>query len=198
MTTLTRDEIVKRLELREKDQLVVTPLLFPTKQIGRVSIDVRLGNQFLVFRSHSLGVYAVPGAASANLRRMQERVVVQPKDQFVLHPGMLVLGSTLEYLRLPSDLECQVEGRSSWARLGLVIATATLVEPGFRGVVTLEMSNVGTIPLVLRPGTRIAQLVFRTVIESKMGGEPFDASRKYRCPIGPEFSRAHEDWDLEM
>jgi dCTP deaminase len=86
-----------------------------------------------------------------------------------------------------------VEGRSSWARLGLQVATANSIEPGFKGVITLELSNVATVPLELMPGIRIAQLVFRKV--EPVVENPYSGKRKYRCPIGPEFSRLQEDFD---
>jgi dCTP deaminase len=106
---------------------------------------------------------------------------------------MLALGSTFEYMCMPPDLEAQVEGRSSWARVGLQIATATSIEPGFKGVLTLELSNVGTIPIRLYPGIRIAQLFFRETTSKVQN--PYGHSRKYKCPIGPEFSQIHNDRD---
>ena len=195
MSTITRDEIRSRLK---KGELVLTPLL-SAKQIGDASVDVRLANQFIVFRMHTFGHFQI-AHDSTSIRRMQERHVVQYGKPFVLHPGMLALGSTLEYVKLPNNLESQVEGRSSWARLGLEIATATSIEPGFQGVVTLELSNVGTIPLELFPGVRIAQLVFRTATPEVVRPYSDDGRirRKYRFPIGPEFSKLPDDRDAHV
>jgi len=192
MSTLTRAELDERLKDRTAKGLVLTPILSP-KQLGDSSIDVRLANQFIVFRAHTLPAFDPYEQGKANLRKMQQRQVIPYGELFVLHPGSLSLGATFEYLSMPSDLECQVEGRSSWARLGLQVATATAVEPGFKGVVTLELSNVGTIPIVLRPGVRIAQLVFRTT--SSPVEAPYGGNRKYVCPVGPQFSRIHTDKD---
>ena len=192
MSTLTREKLKERLKGSHERGLVVTPIL-TKKQIGDSSIDVRLGNQFIVFRKHTLGVFKPYSTPPAELRRMQERHVVRFGSKFTLHPGMLALGSSFEYLCMPADLECQVEGRSSWARLGLQIATASPIEPGFKGVVTFELSNVGTIPLELHPGVRIAQLIFREA--RPILSKPYSGSRKYRCPVGPEFSRIHDDED---
>lgn len=192
MSTLTRDRIQELLESELPHRLVVTPIL-SKKQIGDASIDVRLSNQFIVFRMHTFGVFEPFSTPRTRLRIMQERQIVKFRKSFVLHPGMLALGCTLEYICLPSDVECQVEGRSSWARLGLQIATATSVEPGFKGVVTLELSNLGTIPIQLYPGVRIAQLFFHDVkpeIADAYGG-----TRKYVCPVGPQFSRITDDKD---
>jgi len=126
-------------------------------------------------------------------RKIQERQVIPFGERLVLHPGVLVLACTFEYVSIPGDLECQVEGRSSWARLGLQVATATSIEPGFKGVITLELSNVATVPLALMPGIRIAQLLLRKA--EPPVDDPYSGNRKYRCPIGPEFSRLHEDYD---
>ena len=192
MSTLTHTEIKKRFANELPKKLVVTPIL-SKKQVGDASIDVRLGNQFIVFRMHRFGIFEPYSTPPAKLRIMQERQVVEFGKKFVLHPGILALGSTFEYICLPSDIECQVEGRSSWARLGLQIASATSVEPGFKGVLTLELSNLGTIPIELYPGVRIAQLFFHDAkpeIKDAYGG-----SHKYKCPVGPQFSLIANDKD---
>lgn len=192
MSTVSRKGLEFHFK-RENDPLIVTPIL-SSRQIGEASVDVRLGNQFIVFRTHRFGIFEAVGMSTTlQPRKIQERQVIPFGDRLVLHPGILVLACTFEYVSIPSDLECQVEGRSSWARLGLQVATASSIEPGFKGVITLELSNVATVPLTLMPGIRIAQLIFRKAeppVENAYSG-----SRKYRCPIGPEFSRLHEDYD---
>lgn len=171
---------------------MITPMLAP-KQVGDASVDVRLGNQFIIFRLHTCGVFEPYKMLISQLHTMQERHVVRFGDPFVLHPGTLALGSTFEYICMPADLEAQVEGRSSWARVGLQIATATSVEPGFKGVLTLELSNVGTIPIQLYPGVRIAQLFFREA--NPPAADAYTGQRKYGCAIGPEFSKIRNDQD---
>jgi deoxycytidine triphosphate deaminase len=166
--------------------------------MGEASLDVRLGNQFIVYRTHRFGIFDAIGTSAVPFqpRRIQERQIITFGENLVLHPGLLVLASTFEYVSIPGDLECQVEGRSSWSRLGLQVATANSIEPVFKGVITLELSNVGTVPLQLMPGIRIAQLIFRKVepsIESPYSGD----DHKYRCPIGPEYSRLQEDYDWQ-
>src|SRR4029077_12995991 len=153
------------------------------------------GNQFIVFKMHRLQAYPGRKSEKTDVRRIQERHVLRYGETFVLHPGALALASTLEYLGMPSDLECQVEGRSSWARVGLEVATATGVEPGFMGVVTLELSNVGTVPLRLNPGIRIAQLIFRQALPAIRRSE---RAHKYQYSVGPEFSRLNHDDDLKV
>lgn len=192
MSTLTREEILTRLRSTDDNRLIVTPLLSQA-QIGIASIDVRLGTQFIVFKPHVFGEFE-PSQLQEKLRRVQERHIVSFGNPFVLHPGMLALGSTFEYVSMPGNLECQVEGRSSWARVGLQIATANSVEPLFKGVITLELSNVGTIPLVLYPGLRVAQLVFHEA-RPKSHARPGE-KRKYHISVGPEFSRLHLDGEF--
>ncbi len=101
-----------------------------------------------------------------------------------LHPGQFVLGATLEYLRFPDDLAADVVGRSSWGRLGLLVATAVLVQPGYRGTLTLELVNHGDGPIALYPGSRIAQLVVSPVLEPSEDSY----AGKYAGSTGPEVS----------
>lgn len=194
MSTISKNGFKDYFE-RPDDPLIVTPILSP-EQIGETSLDIRLGNQFIVFQTHRFGIFEPVGVSTKfQPRKIQERQVIPFGDRLVLHPGVLVLACTFEYISIPGDLECQVEGRSSWARLGLQVSTASSIEPGFKGVITLELSNVATVPLTLRPGIRIAQLIFRKV-EPPLKN-PYTGKRKYRCPIGPEFSRLHEDYDWD-
>jgi deoxycytidine triphosphate deaminase len=195
MSTLSK-RALKFFLTRKEDPLVVTPIL-SERQIGEASLDVRLGNQFIVFRTHRFGIFeAIGGEKKIQPRKIQELQIIPFGDRLVLHPGVLVLSSTFEYVAIPRDLECQIEGRSSWARLGLQIATASAIEPGFKGVITFELSNVSTVPLTLVPGIRIAQLFLRQVRRPLKN--PYSGERKYRCPIGPEFSRLHDDYDWKI
>jgi dCTP deaminase len=191
--TLTRKQIHARLAARHHKRLVVSPLL-SERQIGDASIDLRLGNQFIVFRRHTQALINPFSASRVELHRFQERRIVRFGKKFVLHPGALALAATFEYLQLPDDLEGQVEGRSSWARLGLQIASATFVEPGFSGVVTFELANVGNMPLQLYPGTRVSQLILRQTCSRS--DNAYGSGRKYNYPIGPQFSRVASDYDV--
>lgn len=192
MSTLSRTEIEDRLAGANDTRLVISPIL-SRRQIGSVSVDLRLGNQFLIFRMHMGNMANLHSWNKADLHRIQERKVVLYGNSFILHPGQFALAATLEFVKLPGDLEGQVEGRSSWARVGLQIATATCVEPEFSGVVTFELSNVGTMPISLFPGVRIAQMVLRKVEPPVTTG--YGKKRKYRQSIGPQFSRVMDDPD---
>jgi dCTP deaminase len=126
-------------------------------------------------------------------RRAQERFYIERGREFFLHPGEFVLGSSLEYVRLPKSLSGLVTSRSSWGRMGLVIATATSVGPGYKGVITLELTNMGNTPICLYPGFRIAQIMFYRLETSATGYKG-----KYDCLIGPEYSNISGDADTNF
>ncbi len=181
MSVLTRHVILKALkEGKSGNGLVVTPLKI--NQIGPSSIDVHLGHEFVVFRRPSTTCFDIKEKTiNQNVHRYQQKLRITKGEKFVLHPGQLVLGATREYIVLPSTLSVNITGRSTWGRTGLIIATATNIDPGFKGCVTLELMNGGVVPLVLYPGLRIAQLVlFRTEGKSEYKGT-------YSMPTGPEF-----------
>lgn len=188
--TLSAVELADRLVASGDDRLVVTPLL--PKYASGASLDLRLGNRFIVFeRSRIASFNALE--SERDPRQMQQSIQLGWGATFVLHPGELVLAATLEYLVLPPDLTAQVLSRSSYGRLGLLSATAVQVHPHFHGCLTLELVNLGTVPLVLTPGERIAQLVV-----SRTMAVPPDPSSKYQCPIGPEFSKVRTDHEAEV
>ncbi|MDP3686463.1 MAG: dCTP deaminase, partial [Sulfurimicrobium sp.] len=93
-------------------------------------------------------------------KQKHQRFDVPFLESFLLHPGSLALVPTLEWVKIPYDLQGVVTARSSWAREGLNIATATIVNPGYKGIVTLELANFGEIPIRLYPGLRLAQIAF--------------------------------------
>jgi len=193
MSILTRAEIETAMRREEPgNRLIITPLLAPKKQITEASVDVRLGNEFILIRKRTFASLDIAARESvrSKIGVYQEKVRIEFHEQFVLHPHQLVLGSTLEYFKLPDDIGAYLMGRSSWGRLGLVIETAASVAPQFRGCVTLELVNVGEVPLILYPGVRIAQVVFHTT----KGSSTY--AGRYVCPTGPQFSRVHEDDDL--
>jgi dCTP deaminase len=190
MSILAKDEMQR---LYRDGSLVITPIL-DSAQIRDNSLDLRLGNEFIVTRRTTFP--ALDPSHGVTLRKeiqqYQERIRINRRKSFVLHSNQLVLGCTLEYVALPKEVAGYVVGRSSWGRLGLVIATATAVAPLFKGSITLELLNLGEVPLVLYPGVRIAQLVLHTVKGSS------EYTGRYRYPTGPEFSRVYEDEDLEF
>lgn len=153
------------------------------------SVDVRLAAQFRVFANHRYPVIDV----RSDQPELTELVEVDAGGPFVLHPGEFVLGATLERIRLPDDVVARIEGKSSLARLGLVIhSTAGFVDAGFDGDVTLELSNVATLPILLYPGMKIAQFAFFALdrpAERPYGGGA--SGSKYQGQRGPTASRYH-------
>jgi dCTP deaminase len=121
------------------------------------SVDLRLGRSFRVFHNHR--------ASAIDLRdpptNLTEHLEVADGESFVIHPGEFVLGRTEEWVELPDDVVARIEGKSSLGRLGLIVhATAGFVDPGWRGTLTLEITNLTRVPIKLWPGLPIAQLSF--------------------------------------
>lgn len=185
------DRDLKR-RLFEARDLVVRPLDDPDVQVQPASIDLRLGADFLTFRSAS--VPYIDPAGGEGVAAYTERRTVKEGEAFILHPGEFALGSTLEWVELPADLVARVEGRSSLGRLAVVVhATAGFIDPGFQGNVTLELSNLGRLPVALRPGMRVCQLAFYQM--TSPAERPYGPARgsKYQGQRGPTASRVHED-----
>lgn len=181
------------------NRLVVVPLLDP-KQVGPAAIDLRLGTDFLVLRrTERAGLD--PKEGRLPLEATHERLKVPLGKPLWLHPGHFLLGSTLEYVRMPPTLAGLLIGRSSWARLGVVVEMAGLVQPGYGGTLTYELVNVGNTPVALYPGLRVAQLaVYRLPGPTGHGALSPDQkyASKYLSPVGPETSRvAWEDDELK-
>lgn len=172
--------------LLAEGRLIVEPL--EQQQIQPASVDVRLGDEFLVFRNHTCEVIDPFNKPSD----LMESAKVSDGEAFILHPGEFVLGTTLEAIGLPDDIVARVEGKSSLGRLGLLIhATAGFVDPGWkRGQITLELSNVATLPIKLWPGMKIGQLSFHTL--DKAAERPYghpDLNSKYVGQSGPVASQ---------
>ncbi len=164
MSALGFDEIKARLQHKDAaKRLVVSPLLDPVLQVSRhqSAIDVRLGRSFAVVRPWSQGVADREESPAAE--PPLEHLVIDFGTPLIVHPHQFVLARTLEFVRLPHDLLAYVIGRSSWGRRGLIVATATVVHPSFAGPITLELKNVGEVPLALYPMDRVAQLTLHTV-----------------------------------
>ena len=136
-----------RVRLEPYDEALVQPS----------SIDVRLDKYFRLFDNHKYP-FIDPALDQPDLTRLIE---VERDEPFILHPGEFVLGSTFEVVTMPDDLAARLEGKSSLGRLGLLThSTAGFVDPGFSGHVTLELSNVATLPVKLWPGMKIGQVSF--------------------------------------
>ena len=152
------------------------------------SIDVRLDRWFRVFENHKYP-HIDPSIEQEDLTRLLE---TEGDEPFILHPGEFVLGSTYEVVTLPDDVAGRLEGKSSLGRLGLLThSTAGFIDPGFSGHVTLELSNVATLPITLYPGMKIGQLcLFRL---SSPAEHPYGSAKygsRYQGQRGPTPSRS--------
>ena len=156
------------------------------------SIDVRLDRFFRLFDNHKYP-FIDPSQDQPDLTRLVE---VDPAEPFVLHPGEFVLGSTFEAVTLPDDVAARLEGKSSLGRLGLLThSTAGFIDPGFSGHVTLELSNVATLPITLWPGMKIGQLCFFRLSSPAL--QPYGSGAsgsRYQGQRGPTASRSWQNF----
>ncbi|MGB9372869.1 MAG: dCTP deaminase [Jiangellales bacterium] len=156
------------------------------------SVDVRLDRFFRVFENHRYP-HIDPASEQPDLTRLVE---VVPDEAFVLHPGEFVLASTFEVVTLPDDVAARLEGKSSLGRLGLLThSTAGFIDPGFSGHVTLELSNVATLPIMLWPGMKIGQLCFFRL--SSPAEHPYGSAKhgsRYQGQRGPTPSRSFQSF----
>jgi len=129
------------------------------EQLGSASLDLRLGNEFRVF-NHTRKPF-IDTRNPETFKDMTELIKIKDDEAFVFQPGQFILGITIEKVSLPDNIVARIDGRSSIGRLGIVIhSTAGHVDAGFRGRINLEMENIGMMPILLYPGTRICQLIF--------------------------------------
>ncbi|MDP7550917.1 MAG: dCTP deaminase [Acidimicrobiales bacterium] len=174
-----------------KGQIVIEP--YDDSCVQPSSVDLHLDHRFLVFRNHTRGLIDV----RQDLSDLTEMVEGSDDDPFILHPGEFVLGSTSERIAVPDDLVARLEGKSSLGRLGLLIhSTAGYVDAGWDGQLTLELSNVASLPITLYPGMKIGQISFMHMTTA--ADNPYGASQlgsKYRGQEGPRPSRYWENFE---
>jgi dCTP deaminase len=145
------DGTIRRLI--ESGRLRIDP--WDAEMVQPASVDLKLGPSFRVFHNHRIKTIDLADPP----RDLTERVDLDNGDTFVIHPNEFVLGRTAEWVELPDDIVARIEGKSSLGRLGLIVhATAGFVDPGFKGTLTLEITNFNSVPIVLRTGLPIAQL----------------------------------------
>lgn len=170
----------------------------PVERINGATVDVRLGNGFRTFRGHTAAYIDLSGpkdTVTASLERvMSEEIVLAEGEAFFLHPGELALAVTYESVTLPNDLVGWLDGRSSLARLGLMVhVTAHRIDPGWKGRIVLEFYNSGKLPLALRPGMLIGALSFEPL--SGPAARPYNSRQdaKYRDQQSAVASRIDKD-----
>ncbi len=171
-------------------RVIIEP--FDPSMIQPSSIDVRIGDLFRVFRNHTSAVIDV----KQNQEDLTELITIEDGKAFMLHPGEFVLGTTAERVGVPDDLVARIEGKSSLGRLGLIIhSTAGFIDAGFDGHITLELTNIATLPITLYPGMKIGQVSFMqmtTPAENPYGKGA--RGSKYQGQRGPTPSRYWENF----
>ncbi|WP_457913536.1 dCTP deaminase [Candidatus Gillettellia adelgis] len=181
----------------DSGKLVISPR--PSIQrINGATVDICLGNQFRVFLKHTTGFIDLSGprnqVSDAIARVMSDEIILPEGEAFFLHPGELVLAVTSEIVTLPNNLIGWLDGRSSLARLGLMVhVTAHRIDPGWHGYIVLECYNSGKLPLALRPGMLIGALSFETL--SGLATRPYNHRQdaKYYDQKGALASRIDKD-----
>ncbi len=181
--TIRKELASGRIEIDPLDESCIQPS----------SVDLHLDRYFRVFLNHTSRVIDV----KEDQENLTELVKVDPDDEpFILHPGEFVLGSTSERVKLPDDLVARLEGKSSLGRLGLLIhSTAGFVDAGWDGHLTLELSNVATLPITLYPGMKIGQISF--LMMTSPADKPYgskEVGSKYQGQRGPTPSRYYENF----
>ncbi|MHA1233310.1 MAG: dCTP deaminase [Candidatus Helarchaeota archaeon] len=202
--SVLNDKLIKdRLDIEPETpedwdkKLIITPILDINIQLGPNSFDLRLGTEFSLpqkIKYPSLDPLQNRSLLLQNIRKYETKLHLDIGDSIILHPKEFILGSTLEYIKMPSDLFGIIENRSSWGRLGIFIALARFIEPGFIGMPTLEIFNSGTAPIKIYPGLRVAQIIFLTTPPSSQDYH----LKKYHAALEPEFSKLYDDKELDI
>jgi dCTP deaminase len=193
MSALSAAEIRNAMNASEPGKrLVISPILDIATQLkaNQAALDVRLGRVFTLVKPWSQGAAETLGEhGPLSPAPPVEPIVLDFGEPLIIHPHQFVLARTLEVVRMPDNLLAYVLGRSSWGRRGLIVATAVVVHPGFAGPITLELKNVGEVPLAMLPMDRVAQLVFHTV---EVGKSDLLSSSQFASTYVPELGQVRD------
>jgi dCTP deaminase len=175
-------------------RIVIRP--FDLKDLQPASVDLHLDRRVLVFRNNQDPYIDL----RKPMAQLTEPIDIPDDKPFILHPGEFILGSTLEHIEIPPDIVARLEGKSSLGRIGLLIhSTAGYVDPGWKGHLTLELTNVSRLPVTLYYGMRIGQISFlqmTTPVERPYGSK--ELGSRYQGQTDPTASRAHLDFDRHI
>lgn len=179
----------------DEGKIKITPEPNLDTQLGSCSIDCRLGNVFRVFE-HSKHAF-IDLKAKVGVDDLMRKIDVPEGDTFTIQPGEFVLAATQEKLELADDVMARLEGRSTVGRLGIIVhSTAGLFDPGWVGNATLELGNLGRMPVILYPGMRICAFTFEQLSSPSSVPYHLKPGNKYAGQDGPEISRFAEDVEL--
>lgn len=190
--------ILSDRDVRERlarGDIKIAPEPDPEIQIQPASIDLRLGYDFQTFNYTQQAL--IDPADPSSFEQLTNLIHLQESERFIVHPGEFVLATTLEHVEIPDDLVARLEGRSSIGRLGIVIhSTAGYIDPGFKGRITLEISNLGRIAVALYPGMRICQIAFEEMSSPVSEGYGVKRTAKYQGQQTTTLSRLFDDDEL--
>jgi len=173
-------------------EIKISPKPDFNSQLGSCSLDLRLGDVFRVYDNSSVAV--IDPYDRQIMDKLTNEVKITKGEAFILHPGEFALAITEEYLELPDDLTARLEGRSSIGRLGVIIhSTAANIDSGFRGQITLELANMGRLPVKLYPGMSICSISFETLSSASEVPYYKKKSAKYLNQKSPLPSRLSEE-----
>ncbi|AXV40873.1 dCTP deaminase [Methanobacterium sp. BAmetb5] len=193
MAILSDQDIIKYLD---EGKITIDPLEDPSRQIQPSSVDLRIGNEFKGFRI--IRKPCIDPLDKSDLESYMESFHLEQGEAFIIHPGEFALATTYEAVKLPDDLVARVEGRSSMGRLGITMhVTAGYIDPGFEGKITLEISNIGKMPVALYTGQRVCQIVFETMTTPSLRpyGHP-ERDSKYMGQDKPVTSKIKQDYEI--
>lgn len=162
-----------------------------SSQLGSCSIDLRLGETFRIFES---GMHGVIDPRKSTAKEFTKEIIVKEGEPLIMQPGDFILGTTVENVEIPDDLVGSLEGRSSMGRLGIIVhSTAATIDAGWRGHITLELANMGKLPVALYPNMRICSVSFEQL--SSPAEVPYykKKSAKYVGQVGPGESKIDEE-----
>ena len=181
------------------NQLKIIPLIDINEQLGSTSLDIRLGTNFEVYFPNQFGILDFTDPSiNQNIKYNSKKINLDFLKSIPINPGQFMLGHSLEYIKLPNYISADLEGRSSFARLGIEIhMTAGFIDPGFEGVLTFEIFNAGTHPIMLYPGLRIGQLRFMKIDQPVLDYAK-RRSAKYRGKLEYHYSLQGEDVEIQQ
>lgn len=194
MAILSDKDIKKYLK---EGKIAIDPLENIERQVQPSSVDLRIGNEFKGFKI--IKKPFIDPKDPEDLDSYMDSMHVENHEAFIIHPNEFALATTYETVKIPDNLVARVEGRSSMGRLGITMhVTAGYIDPGFQGKITLEISNIGKMPVALYPGQRACQIVFETMTSSaeRPYGHP-ERDSKYMGQTRPESSRIKQDYELK-
>lgn len=179
------------LEEIKNNTLSIDP--FDLKRVQPASVDLLLGTEFKAFKR----TYKPYIDVKESVSEYMEDINVAVGEKIIIHPGEFLLGHTIEYIKIPSDLVGRLEGKSSLGRLGLIVhSTAGFFDPGFEGQPTLEITNIGTLPLAIYPGMKVCQMSFHRLESpaTKTYGDT-ELKSKYHGQKGATASEMHKNFE---